>query len=185
MEILKTKEHNHFRNYFLSLLDRLTSENHKIIISYFGKIQPDFIHQLIESLENYLIERKVESSRIKKLYSSALHNLNNMLIYGEVDTENQKLIGFFVTLFNNRYHIFSCNLISTDKELFLTEYLTEINSLDDLSIETRYKSAIAGSFVSKDKNGIGLISMRHHSQEPLKFSFQKSDQKVLFSLEMV
>lgn len=184
MEILKTKEHNHFRNYFLSQLDRLTSENHKIIISYFGKIQPDFIHQLIENLENYLIERKIEKRRIKNIYSSSLHNLNNMLLYGEVDSANQILIGFFVTLHNDRYHIFSCNLITADKEIFLIDYLNEINSLDDLSIETRYKSAIAASFDSRDKNGIGLISMRYHSQEPLKFSFQKSDEKVLFSLEM-
>ena len=43
-----------FYNYFLSQLDRLTKENHKIILSYFGIIQPDFIHQLIESLESYL-----------------------------------------------------------------------------------------------------------------------------------
>ena len=184
MDIIKTKEHNQFRNYFLTQLDRLNSENHKVIVSYFGIIQPDFIHQLIESLENYLVERKVDETRIKKLYSSALHTLNNMLLYGEVDTENQRLIGFFVTLHKHRYHIFSCNLIASDKENFLNNYLNEINLLDDSIIEKRYKLALENSFISKDKNGIGLISMRYHSQEPLKFSFQKSGQNVLFSLEM-
>jgi hypothetical protein len=107
-----------------------------------------------------------------------------MLLYGEDDSENQKLIGFFVTLFNDRYHLFSCNLISPEKVLFLTEYISEINRLDVKTIEKRYQSAIESSFISKDKNGIGLISMRYHSEEPLKFSFQKSEQKVLFSLEM-
>lgn len=184
MDIIKTNEHNQFRNYFLTQLNQLTKENHKVIISYFGIIQPDFIHQLIESFENYLIERKVQTERIKKLYSTALHTLNNVNLYGEVDTENQKLIGFFVTLKNNRYHIFSCNLITSDKETFLTSYLNDINQLDELTVARRYKTALENSFISKEKNGIGLISMRHHSQEPLKFSFQKSGQKVLFSLEM-
>jgi hypothetical protein len=68
--------------------------------------------------------------------------------------------------------------------LFLSEYISEINRLDAKTIEKRYQSAIESSFISKDKNGIGLISMRYHSEEPLKFSFQKSEQKVLFSLEM-
>lgn len=184
MDIIKTKEHNEFRNYFLSQLDRLTKENHKIILSYFGIIQPDFIHQLIESLESYLLERKVDKNRIKKLYSTSLHNLNNMLLYGESDSKNQKIIGFFVTQFDNRYHIYSCNLITHEKEKFLIDYLSEINKLDELTIEKRYKTAIENSFISKDKNGIGIISMRYHSREPLKFSFQKSDEKVLFSLEM-
>jgi hypothetical protein len=184
MDIVKTKEHNEFRNYFLTQLDRLTTENHKVIVSYFGIIQPDFIHQLIERLENYLLERKIEKGRVKKLYSTTLHTLNNMHLYGEVDSENQRLIGFFVTTHNNRYHIFSCNLIASDKENFLINYLHDINSLDDSTIESRYKLALENSFISKDKNGIGLISMRYHSQEPLKFSFQKSGQKVLFSLEM-
>jgi hypothetical protein len=184
MDIIQTKEHNDFRKYFLSQLDELTKENHKIIVSYFGTIQPDFIHQLIQNLEYYLVERKVDNNRVKNLYSSALHNLNNMLLYGEDDSENQKLIGFFVTIFNDRYHLFSCNLISPEKELFLSEYISEINRLDAKTIEKRYQSAIESSFISKDKNGIGLISMRYHSEEPLKFSFQKSEQKVLFSLEM-
>jgi hypothetical protein len=184
MDIIQTKEHNDFRKYFLSQLDQLTKENHKIIVSYFGTIQPDFIHQLIQNLEYYLVERKVDNNRVKNLYSSVLHNLNNMLLYGEDDSENQKLIGFFVTIFNDRYHLFSCNLISPEKELFLTEYISEINRLDATTIEKRYQSAIESSFISKDKNGIGLISMRYHSEEPLKFSFQKSEQKVLFSLEM-
>jgi hypothetical protein len=184
MDIIKTKEYIQFRKYFLLQLDRLTADKHKIIISYFGIIEPDFIHQLIERLEYYLKERKIDSVRIKKLYSTALHNLNNMLLYGENDSENQKLISFFVTKLNDRYHLFSCNLITPDKELFLTNYITELNNLDKSAIEVRYQSAIESSFVSKDKNGIGLISKRHHSQEPLKFSFRKSNQKVLFSLEM-
>lgn len=184
MEIIKTKEHNEFRKYFLVQLDRLTAKNHKIIISYFGIIEPDFIHQLIERLEYYLKERKIDDQRIKNLYTTAFHNLNNMLLYGENDSENQKLIAFFVTNLNDRYHLFSCNLITSDKELFLNNYITELNNLDKLDIKKRYQLAIESSFVSKDKNGIGLISMRHHSQEPLNFSFQKSEQKVLFSLEM-
>ncbi len=66
----------------------------------------------------------------------------------------------------------------------LSGNLKEINRIDATTIEKRYQSAIESSFISKDKNGIGLISMRYHSEEPLKFSFQKSEQKVLFSLEM-
>lgn len=107
-----------------------------------------------------------------------------MLLYGELDSENQKLIGFFITLEEDRYHIYSCNLILEEKQAFLTDYITEINNLDKYEIELRYNQAIENSFTSKDKNGIGLITMRYHSEEPLKFSFQKSDQKILFSLEM-
>jgi hypothetical protein len=184
MDIIKSKEHKEFRKYFLTQLDELNQENHKIIVSYFGLIQPDFIQQFIESLEHYLIERKIEPHRIKKLYSTTLHSLNNMLLYGELDSENQKLIGFFITLEEDRYHIYSCNLILEEKQAFLTDYITEINNLDKYEIELRYNQAIENSFTSKDKNGIGLITMRYHSEEPLKFSFQKSDQKILFSLEM-
>lgn len=184
MEIIKSKEHKEFRKYFLSQLDKLTQYNHKIIVSYFGIIQPDFIHQLVESLEHYLIERKIETNRIKKLYSTTLHNLNNMLLYGDSDSENQKLIGFFVTSLEDRFHLYSCNLIYPSKESFLAEYLSEINSLDKVEVENRYNLAIKNSFKSKDNNGIGLITMRYHSEEPLTYSFQKSDQKILFSLEM-
>jgi hypothetical protein len=91
MDIIQTKEHNDFRKYFLSQLDQLTKENHKIIVSYFGTIQPDFIHQLIQNLEYYLVERKVDNNRVKNLYSSALHNLNNMLLYGEDDSETTEI----------------------------------------------------------------------------------------------
>ena len=89
MDTIKSKEYKEFRKYFLSQLDKLTQDNHKIIVSYIGIIQSDFIHQLIESLEHYLIERKVDPNRIKKLYSTSLHNLNNMLLYGDSDSENQ------------------------------------------------------------------------------------------------
>ena len=84
----------------------------------------------------------------------------------------------------DRFHLYSCNLIHPSKESFLAEYLSEINSLDKVEVENRYNLAIKNSFKSKDKNGIGLITMRYHSEEPLKYSFQKSDQKILFSLEM-
>lgn len=184
MEIIKTKEYNEFRDFFLFHLDRLTAQNHKIIISYFGIIDPDFIHQLIEKLEFYLKERKIDNKRIKNLYSTTLHNLNNMLLYGENDSKNQKLVAFFVTNLNNRYQLFTCNLISPDKEPFLSNYLNELNNLSQTDIEKRYQSAIESSFETKDKNGIGLIMTRHYSQEPIKFGFKKSDQKLLFSLEM-
>jgi hypothetical protein len=184
MELIQTEEHNQFRKQFLSDLDKLQQKNHKVIISYFGLINTDFISQLVDTLEHYLLEHNIESSRVKKLYSISLQTLNNIFIYGKTDSENQKLGSFFISNHQDRFHVFSSNLIEKERELFLTDYLNEINNLTSDSIEKSYNTAIQKSFFSKEQNGIGIISMRYHSEKPLKYSFKNAGDKLLFCLEM-
>ena len=184
MELIQTSEHNEFRKQFLSDLNILQQKNHKVIISYFGLVNTDFISQLVDTLEHYLLEHNIESSRVKKLYSISLQTLNNILIYGKTDSENQKLGSFFLTNYQDRFHVFSSNLIEKERELFLTDYLNEINGMSSELIEKSYNTAIQKSFFSKEQNGIGIISMRYHSEKPLKYSFKNTGDKLLFCLEM-
>ena len=184
MELKETQQYQLFRKLYIKNLNQLNQDNHKIIISYFGVINEDFIHELIEGLERFLIERKIETNRIKNLYTIALQSLNNMNLYGERDCENQKLISFFVSIYNDRIHVITANLIQKDKQDFLTEYLTKINDMESTQLKDFYNKAIQNSFTSKDKNGIGLISMRYLSDERLQFYFKESSDLLIFSIQM-
>jgi len=184
MELKETLQLQKFRKLYLSQLNRLNEGNHKIIISFFGIISDDFIHELIETLERYLIERKVESNRVKIIYSISLQSLNNMYVYGGYDDEEQKLISFFVSKRNERIHVFTANLISNQQETFLIDYLNKINFLTPVELSNMYHDAIKKSFKSKDQNGIGLIFMRYFSDEPLKFRFDEASNQKIFSIEM-
>ncbi|MCF8407423.1 MAG: DUF6272 family protein [Crocinitomicaceae bacterium] len=184
MEIIHSNEYLIIRSHFLADLARFQLENQKVIASYFGIIDSDFIDQFIDSLESLLIQRKIEKHRIKKLYAVALHSLNNMNIYGEKDTENQKLITFFITLKHDHFQVHASNLIEIDRLTFLTEYINEINSLQPEVIKENFDQALRSSFFSRGKNGIGIITMRHLSENRLKYRFLNVGSKQLFSLEM-
>jgi hypothetical protein len=67
---------------------------------------------------------------------------------------------------------------------FLTEYINEINSLQTDVIKRNFEQALKSSFSSRGKNGIGIITMRYHSEDTLKYSFLNVGSKQLFSLEM-
>jgi hypothetical protein len=184
MEIIHSNEYLIIRSHFLADLARFQLENQKVIASYFGIIDSDFIDQFIDSLESLLIQRKIEKSRMKKLYAVALHSLNNMNIYGEKDSENQKLITFFITLKQNQFQVHASNLIENNRVTFLTEYINEINSLQTDVIKRNFEQALKSSFSSRGKNGIGIITMRYHSEDTLKYRFLNVVSKQLFSLEM-
>lgn len=175
------------RNYFLTLLEKFSSDKKKsIMVNHFGEFSQDLINSIATSVEEQLIHAGDQKKVVKRVFSILIEGLQNVRLHGEGDGTGNRLAFLFLVKNPTEYKIAMGNIILQEDIEVIERYLKKINSMNHEQLKELYTSILTNGFISKKGGaGLGFLTMRLKSEHELNYSFLRmSNNKAFFSVEM-
>ncbi len=163
----------------LSFVKELSTKmrRHKFMLSYRGFVSEEITMSLL-----HLAERKLEldgtyTSTKKKVFNVMVECLQNISKHtGENVPQKDSL--FMVGKINDKYVIYSGNIIPNDKVLNLENKLQAVNVMSKEELTDIYRKLIVeASFSGKGNAGLGLIDIAKKSGNKLDYEFIKINEE--------
>lgn len=175
------------RNYFLTLLEKFSSDKKKsIMVNHFGEFSQDLINSIATSVEEQLIHAGDQKKVVKRVFSILIEGLQNVRLHGEGDDTGNRLAFLFLVKNPTEYKIAMGNIILQEDIEVIERYLKKINAMNHEQLKELYTSILTNGFISKKGGaGLGFLTMRLKSEHELNYSFLRmSNNKAFFSVEM-
>jgi hypothetical protein len=162
------------------------NESSELIIAYDGVLNTETISKLETEIEQKIIELNVPKASLKKIFFICVESLQNMLIHGHYDQNNNQHNYFLVYKKANQILIQTANLISNAAIPKVDSDLIKINAFNDpADLKAYYINHLEKNELSeKGGAGLGFITIAMKSGNKLNYSFhQISELHSLFKLE--
>lgn len=185
MGAIVNKESEFFDVHFTDSIKTI-NESCELIIAYDGVLNTETISKLEMEIEQKIIEQNVPKAALKKIFFICVESLQNMLIHGHRDQNNNQHNYFLVYKKANQILILTANLISNNAIPKVDGDLKTINSFDDpADLKAYYINHLEKNELSeKGGAGLGFITIAMKSGNKLNYSFhQISELHSLFKLE--
>lgn len=175
------------REIFKNQHDKIESiEGRKVLISHFGTFSQDLISSLSDSAEELIISSGDRKMIVKRLYSILIEGLQNIRLHGRKDGVGRQLGYLILARGDKDYRIVMANIASVEDQERIEEYLEQINSYSEKELKETYMSVLTNEFLSdKGGAGLGFITTRIKSKNPLRYSFYALKQDmILFTFDV-
>jgi len=144
----------------------------KVIMSHFGSFSQDLVSSLADRTEVVLTTKNIPRLIIKRIFSILIEGMQNIRIHGRKDSiDNQ--VGFVILSEDkSNLNVSFANVITFEDFERVEEYIKKINSYSEKELKNTYLDILKNGFLS-DKNGagLGLLTMRIKSCNPLEYGF--------------
>lgn len=184
MAVIKTTLSLEMRKFFQDQYDNLEkSQDFKVMMSHFGSFSQDLVSKLSIAAEDLLTSAGDKKKVVKRAFSILIEGLQNIRIHGSEDEFDEQLGYLIFASKKEEYKIIIANIICSSEHEELEGYIEEINSKSAGSIKENYVSVLSNEFLSqKCGAGLGFISTRMKSRNPLRFSFHSlNEEQMLFT----
>lgn len=175
------------RSSYLRYLEKLhVKEKFTVSVNHFGVFSQDLINSIALSVEELMVSFGDDKKTIKRIFSILIEGLQNIRLHAERDEHDRPLAFLFLCKNQEIYKIVFGNIIqNTDREL-VEDYLEKINGLDKEALKELYFSILSKGYLSKKGGaGLGFITMRMKSENPLIYSIDElDDDRSLFTVEV-
>lgn len=175
------------RTSYLKYLEKLhVKEQLTISVNHFGVFSQDLINSIALTVEELMVSFGDEKKTIKRIFSILIEGLQNIRLHAERDEHDRPLAFLFLCKNQEIYKIVFGNIIqNADREL-VESYLDNINGLDKESLKELYFGILSKGYLSKKGGaGLGFITMRMKSENPLAYSIEELDsERSLFTVEV-
>ena len=175
------------RGNYLEQLKRAEESKGYVMVNHFGDFSTDLINGLAEAVEDLMVSNGDSKKSIKRVFSILVEGLQNIRRHGERDEDNKQNAFFLFVRFKNEYEIIMGNMISDEDLPIAKDYLDRINLLDQSELKKLYIDILDNSFFTR-KGGVGLgfLTMRLKSEQPLRYNFiQLQNKKCFFSVQIM
>lgn len=174
------------REIFLNKQDNLSDKDYKVLLSHLGTFSQDLISSLCNSTEELLISAGDSKKIIKRLFSILIEGLQNIRLHGERDEQGRQIGYVILAKSKSKYRIVMANVIHPEDCIKVEQYLEEINGCSAEEIKKTYLDLLSNEFMShKGGAGLGFITTRMKSENPLIYSFYQLDKgQILFTFEV-
>ncbi len=174
------------RSVFQNKHDRIVmDDNAKIVVSHFGSFSQDLVSSIAERTEEMLKTRGLGRLVVKRIFSILIEGMQNIRNHGKKD-EIDNQVGFVIlSEKKDCINITFANVITFEDFERVEKYIKEINSYSEETLKSTYLKVLNNSFLS-DKNGagLGLLTMRMKSDNPLEYGFYAlKSGKLLFTFK--
>jgi hypothetical protein len=184
--VVNSNSLSEIRNIYLSKMESNTQLGQQVIIHHFGEFTSDLINGLAEAMEDQLISAGASKKLIKRIFSILIEGLQNIRQHGERDESGSQGAYLLISKNKENYFISMGNMIEdTDREL-VENYLKKINYMTTDELKGLYSELLNnGFFTRKGGAGLGFLTMRIKSENPLNFHIEQlSHGKCFFSVEI-
>lgn len=176
------------REIFQNQHDGMTKkDNRKVLMSHFGTFSQDLVSSLSGTTEELLTSSGDKRVVIKRTFSILIEGLQNIRLHGERDELNRQL-GFVIVAGNKEdYRIIMANVINPEELKKVETYLDKINGFSIDELKKTYLTVLSNEFLSsKGGAGLGFITTRMKSENPLNYSFYSlMSGRILFTFEVI
>lgn len=160
-------------------------KNETVVVSHIGELSQSIISSIEEKVENKVTELEVSKGPLKKIFFISVETLQNMLIHGHKNNQDEQHNFFILSKNGVKMNIVSANLVSNNSIASLEKQIETINSFDDeKALKAYYLEHLENNTISeKGGAGLGFITIGMKSGNKLKYDFQKiNDNLSLFTL---
>jgi hypothetical protein len=187
-QAINTTTVSEIRSKYLSELELHSNEiGSSIVLNHFGAFTFDLINGLSESMEELMISNGDSKRTIKRVFSILIEGLQNIRAHSERDEEENQCAFLVITKTPVNYCIIFGNLILEKESQTLHEYLSKINQMELPALRELYLEILNNSFFTrKGGAGLGFLTMRLKSEQPLEYNIQRlNEQNCFFTVEVV
>lgn len=188
IETLNSVIASDIRNSYLKNLKQLSVlEQRNVVVNHFGIFSQDLINSIADGVEELMVSFGDQKKLIKRVFSILIEGLQNIRLHGEKDELNRQLAYLFFAKNNTNYKIIFGNIIQNEDREILVNYLDRINGMNELELKELYVDILSNGYLSKKGGaGLGFLTMRIKSENPLTYSIENLDaEKSLFTVEVV
>lgn len=175
------------RTSYLKYLEKLhVKEQLTVSVNHFGVFSQDLINSIALSVEELMVSFGDDKKTIKRIFSILIEGLQNIRLHAEKDEQDRPLAFLFLCKNQQMYKVVFGNIIqNADREL-VESYLTKINGLDNAALKELYVNILGKGYLSKKGGaGLGFITMKMKSENPLAYSIEElDDDRSLFTVEV-
>lgn len=166
--------------------DFLVENDQSILVSHFGAFSQSLVASLSEGIENLLVSIGDKRMVIKRMFSILIEGLQNVRLHGELDSQGVQSGFLILSNDEEQYKLVLANIVKTEDVPTISKYIDAINNYSKDELKTAYTSVLSNEFLSaKGGAGLGLITTRIKSGNPLEFSLRKLDEtQSLFVLKI-
>lgn len=184
---INTSTGSEIRNRYLKELELYSHDNGSaIVLNHFGQFTQDLVNGLAESMEELMISNGDSKKTIKRVFSILIEGLQNIRAHGEVDEEDNQFAFLVIAKSTTQYKIVFGNLIREKESKALQKYIDKINQLELEDLKELYMEILNNSFFTrKGGAGLGFLTMRLKSEQPLKSKIKPlNEQNCFFTVEV-
>lgn len=188
MEIKENLMAFQIRQFFTNCIERYVSiENRIILISHCGVFSQDLINSLVEGNEELMSSVGDKKILIKRVFSILIEGLQNIRAHGEKDEEGKQIGFVLIAKEKESYKINFGNIINSIDTNSIVSQIDQLNSMSISNIKMLYTKVLTEDmFSEKGGAGLGFITMKMKSNNPLKYSIiPLSNEQSLFSIEII
>lgn len=132
----------------------------KIILSHFGEFSIDFISDISERIESYMISAGDSKAVIKRMFTILIEGMKNVRQHGLKD-ERERQLGFLVIAQSaERYMLEVANLVDPNSYEDLKLYIDKINNLSEEELLAKYDESLDREFNNLSGAGLGMMISR-------------------------
>jgi hypothetical protein len=143
-----------------------------IILKYSGKLDYDIINELLEDLNNRLEKTDLSTLVRKRIYSTAVETLENIMRHAPKKKENNKLPQFCIKDNKDGIIVESCNVVSKKQQSILKERIDYIND-NSKNLKKIFAEKLKNSNISVEGGaGLGVFIIGKNACEKISYSFQ-------------
>ena len=172
-EIINAKFHKH-----ANLISNQINE--VIIFSHIGLFSQDFVNSIAATLESIMIASEDRKPVIKRMFSILIEGLQNIRVHSSKMEEEFSLGFVIVSKSENHYSIQFGNIITRQEEDGLARNLDYLNDATQEKLKEMYYGILTnGLFSEKGGAGLGFLTMKIKSDQPIDFIFEEVDENNL------
>lgn len=149
------------------------------LFSYSGAVSASIVAATGESLRARLHSLNVDSQRVRKIFSSFVELLYNMLHHGMPEgARDVKIVrcgSITVWQDDDSFHLRSRSLISAENAPPLAERLSQLSALSQEQIRFEFRLRLTNLQFAPDDNptggaGLGLLTIARNAAKPIEFA---------------
>ena len=157
----------------------------EVILSFSGKLTIDVINHSLMLVEKRLLERKVKTRFVKKIYNVLVEGLQNIFHHGAKDEDDSIPALFSVSYDSESFKITLCNSIKKEIVEKLKVKLDAVNQMDKNEIVEEYRKVLDNGIVSeKGGSGLGFLDMKRKTKNNIDYNFFKDERHINFLVNL-
>lgn len=154
---------------------------YNIVLHHFGSFSRDLVNGLTETVESIMIENNDSKKSIKRVFTILIEGLQNIINHGEKNELGEQPAYLIVMSNNDNYRIVMGNYVNHIEVNQLDNYLKRLNDLPEVELKELYMNVLNNNlFSSKGGAGLGFLTMRIKSENPITYRFEKVNEVFSF-----
>ena len=159
--------------------------NNDVLINYYGSLNFDLATYLINSLKSSLTKSEVEESVARKIYSTFVEGIQNIIAH---QTDNPSQIPFGIVNVSRQgaeFQILLGNLIDPQKKAVLEVKVETVKNLSSSDLRNEFNKRLKKVDTEKDSSAhLGLFQMALNSNTIECYFYELENGELFFLVEL-